>query len=311
LIAKILIFNDWNELEREIMDFKEGTNIQTISENEYYPINFSFFQDIFIDDTDLDDLVDKYNKNCNNYELKLKITSKKRKWVIEIPHKIIYNYIIAQVNSICEIINNIIKNDEGINSVILVGGYCSNEVLISEIKKKLSNKISNFFQPSKPCLAIMEGAVLFGLNPNKIIQRKARYTIGMGTNAKWDDERHSKSGQKYYDKNIESWCCRDCFSIFIKINENVELGQEIINKYCLLNPRYCTLKFYKTLKSDPIFIYEEGVENIGKLRLDAGKDYPPGEREVNVTMRIGGTFIDVKAKHLKSGNSIKIKLDFN
>ena len=137
MIAKILIFNDWNELEREIMDFKEGTNIQTISENEYYPINFSFFQDIFNDDTDLDDLVDKYNKNCNNYELKLKITSKKRKWVIEIPHKIIYNYIIAQVNSICEIINDILKNDEGINSVILVGGYCSNEVLISEIKKKL------------------------------------------------------------------------------------------------------------------------------------------------------------------------------
>ena len=107
MIAKILIFNDWNELEREIMDFKEGTNIQTISENEYYPINFSFFQDIFNDDTDLDDLVDKYNKNCNNNELKLKITSKKRKWVIEIPHKIIYNYIIKQVNSICEIINNI------------------------------------------------------------------------------------------------------------------------------------------------------------------------------------------------------------
>ncbi len=25
----------------------------------------------------------------------------------------------------------------------------------------------------------MEGAVLFGLNPNKIVQRKARYAIGL------------------------------------------------------------------------------------------------------------------------------------
>ena len=31
-----------------------------------------------------------------------------------------------------------IKYDEGINSIILVGGYCSNQVLISEIKRQLS-----------------------------------------------------------------------------------------------------------------------------------------------------------------------------
>jgi len=65
-----------NELERKVMDFKEGTNIQTISENEYYPINFSLFKDIFNDEIDLDTLVEKYNVSVNN-ELKLKIRSKK------------------------------------------------------------------------------------------------------------------------------------------------------------------------------------------------------------------------------------------
>ena len=131
-----LLFNDWHELEREVMDFKEGTNLQTVRENDYYPINFGLFQDIFNNDTDINDLVDKYNQNCDNSELKLKIKSKK-KWVIGFPRKIIFNYIEKQVNSICEIINNILEYDKGINSIILVGGYCSNEVLISEIKKQL------------------------------------------------------------------------------------------------------------------------------------------------------------------------------
>ena len=58
------------------------------------------------------------------------------------PRKIIFNYIEKQVNSICEIINNILEYDKGINSIILVGGYCSNEVLISEIKKLL---LTNLF----------------------------------------------------------------------------------------------------------------------------------------------------------------------
>jgi len=132
-----ILFSDWYELERQVMDFKEGTNLVKIDENEYYPINFGLFKDIFNDDTDINILVDKYNKNCNNNELKLKIKSKK-KWVIEFPHKIIYNYIKDQVNSICKIVNNMIKYDEGINSIILVGGYCSNQVLISEIKRQLS-----------------------------------------------------------------------------------------------------------------------------------------------------------------------------
>ena len=72
-----VLYDDWYELERKIMDFKEGTNLQTLSGNEYYPINFSLFKDIFNDEVDLDSLVEKYNKNVND-ELKLKIRSKKK-----------------------------------------------------------------------------------------------------------------------------------------------------------------------------------------------------------------------------------------
>ena len=157
----------------------------------------------------------------------------------------------------------------------------------------------------------MEGAVLFGLNPNKIVQRKARYTIGMNTNSRWKEKIHSKYGLKVYDELDNIWRCKDCFSIFIKINESIQIGQEIIKNYHFYNPRYCTIRFYKTLKSNPIFINEEDIEEIGKLKLDAGKDFPLEERGFTVTMRIGGTFIDVKAKHLKSGATIKTKLDFN
>jgi len=304
-----ILFSDWYELERQVMDFKEGTNLVKIDENEYYPINFGLFKDIFNDDTDINILVDRYNNNCNNKELKLKIKSKK-KWVIEFPHKIIYNYIKDQVNGICKIINNMINYDEGINSIILVGGYCSNQVLISEIKRQLSNKISNFLKPSKPCLSIMEGAVLFGLNPNKIVQRKARYTIGMDSLQLWDEELHSKNGKKFYSKEKDVWGCSNCFLLFIKVNQTIKLGQEIIKEAHFNLPSYGEMNFYKTLKNNPIFFDEKGIEKIGKLRLDAGKDYPLDERDCIITMRIGGTFIDVKAKHLKSGKTIRTKLDF-
>ena len=166
-----ILFNDWRELEREIDDFKEWTTFQKVNENEYYTISFQLFRDIFNEDTNINFLVDKYNKNCYNDSLKLKILNK-MKWRIGFPYKIIYNYIKMQVNRICQIIKNILENNNGINSMILVGSYCNNEILISEIKNQLSNKITYFLQPSKPSLAIIEGAVLFGLNQNKNIQKK-------------------------------------------------------------------------------------------------------------------------------------------
>jgi len=319
---EVTLYNTWLELERNINDFKEGTknnniniqNVDDLNDVGYYPINLELFKDIYNDEINkkklINNLVEKYNKSVKKDELKIKIKSS-NKWIIVFPHKIIYYYIKEQVKSICELINKILDYEKRINSIILVGGYISNEVLVSEIKNQLSNKIPNFIQPPKPQLSIMEGAVLFGLNPNKIIQRKARYTIGMKSNDIWEEELHSKNGEKYYDKDNKVWRCKDCFSKFITKNQNLKLGQEIINNYTFLDKRYCTMNFYKTDKSDPIFIFEEGIQQIGKLRFDLGKDYPPGERAYTVTMRIGGTFIDVKCKHKKSGKAIKTILDFN
>ena len=254
------LYTDWFELEKKVMKFKEQTNTQAIKENDDCPIDFGLFKNIFNDKTEINTLVKKYNENVKDNNLKLKIKNQKR-WIISIPHKIIYNYIKNQVNSICKLIEEILKNDdEEINSIILVGGYCSNEVLISEIKRQLSNKITNFLQPPKPCLSIMEGAVLFGLNPNKIEQRIARYTFGMNANDYWKEEVHSKNGIKYFDEDDKVFRCKDCFSKFITKNQNIKLGYEIKKSYTFIGQRYCTMKFYKTLKSDPIFIYEEGIE---------------------------------------------------
>ena len=93
-----------------------------------------------------------------------------------IPFKIIYNHTKIQSNSKCQIINDINSKEE-IKTIIFVGGYCSNEILLKLIKSGL-NKITTFLKPSNPSLAIMEGAVLFGIEPSTINIRKSKYTIG-------------------------------------------------------------------------------------------------------------------------------------
>ena len=83
------LFSYWIELERKIKNFKEQANLEKIKNNDKYPIQLDLFQDLFDEDTDINLLINKYNKKC---EEKLKLNVKlKKKWIVEFPYYIIYN----------------------------------------------------------------------------------------------------------------------------------------------------------------------------------------------------------------------------
>ena len=141
--------------------------------------------------------------------------------------------------------------------------------------------------------------------------RKAKYTIGISFDDFWDDKKYSEKGTKYFDNEENEYFWSECFSKFIEINQNIKLGEKIIRKFNMKDKRYCTISLYKTIKPSPTFIFEEGVIFIGKCELDAGKEYDINNREIGITMEFGGTFIEVNAFHIKSGNKVKAKLIFN
>ena len=128
------------------------------------------YEDFF--DEDVKELVYKYNDTLNDNELKLEVKSKK-KWKILFPYKIFDIYIGEKSKSICEEIKKILKKAKeqiniDINKVIFVGGYNSNDVMTLKIGFELNENIPFFLKPSNTYLSILEGAVLFGINPNII-----------------------------------------------------------------------------------------------------------------------------------------------
>jgi len=309
-----VLFGSWCHLEDDIKDFKEGVNSEKIKEKGKYPIRCDVFEDFF--EEDVKELVDKYNNTINDNELKLEVKSKK-KWIILFPYKILDIYIGEQSKSICEEIKKILKRTKdkiniNINKVIFVGGYSSNEVLTSKIGLELNENIPFFLKPSNPYLSIMEGAVLFGINPNIIDTRIAKYTIGLGTRDFWDEKKHSEKGTKIFDEDTKVWRCENCFYKFIEVNQKLNLNEEIPPKsFSMVESRTATLNFYKSLKPNPIFTFENGVEKIAECVLDAEKDYPVGERDFEIKMKLSGTFIDVEGVHIKSGKKCKVNLKFD
>ena len=217
-----------------------------------------------------------------------------------------------QANLICNEIKGILsKTKKEINTIMFVGGYCSNEVIISKIRIGLGEHFY-YLQPSNPSLAIMEGAVLFGINPSIIGIRIAKYTIGLSYSEIWNEEKHSKLGKKKFYEEDNAYRCDNCFYKFIEINQKLEYNKTIkYDDLIMLSARICKLPFYKSIKPNPIFTFEKGVEKILQCELNTGKDYPVGERNLIIELKFGGTYIDVKAIHEKSGKYITVSLKYD
>ena len=128
---KETIFKEWCELEREIKHYKEGITFER-KNNLKFPINFTLFKECFKIES-LQYLINKYN---SNNEIKLDILGEK-KWIIKFPYKIFYNFIEKQAKLIAEEINNNLKPGKNIETIIFVGGYSSNNVLITLINGTL------------------------------------------------------------------------------------------------------------------------------------------------------------------------------
>jgi molecular chaperone DnaK (HSP70) len=240
------LYQNWCDLEKDIRDFKKDSNKEKIENKKYYPISCALFQDFF--EENITDLVNKYNEQLKDNELKLVVKSKK-KWMIEFPYKIIDIYMQEQANQICQEIKDILsRTKKEINTIMFVGGYCSNEVIISKIRNGLGEHFY-YLQPSNPCLAIMEGAVLFGINPSIIGIRISKYTIGLEINTIWDEKKHSNLGEKYFSVEENVYRCKNCFYKFIEINQKLEYNKTIkYDDLVMRYPRSCSLTFYKSIK---------------------------------------------------------------
>ena len=296
------LYNEWKKLEEEIKNIKKITPDQ---KDQSFKINFTILKKFM--NANLKDIIDNFNNSCKK-DWKVTISNEDL-WILEFPYKIIFDLIENHAEKISNQISEICEKEKDIESIIYVGGYCSNDVLINYFKKKF-NKLVHL-KPSRPESAVVAGAVLFGLDPNIIITRKAKYSIGFNCDDVWDERIHGGIGEKYYDNNNNCYKCKNSFHSFIKKGQDIPSNDVIEQSFATMNPRIIVLRFFKSDKVNPVLWTEDGVEEIGNAQLDLGRDYPDNERNFIIKLKFGGTYVDASCYHENSKRELSFPLYFN
>ena len=299
------LYSLWHELQENIKKNKMLTT--NAMKNQTCIINFSIFQD-FTDGAQLKDLVNNWNNVCQE-GWKIGITSEKF-WLLEFPYKIYFDIIESHASKIAEQISEIFSHVNNIESILYVGGYCSNEIIINFLENKFKNL--KHLKPSCPERAVVKGAVLFGINPYLINLRKAPYTIGFNCDDNWDESIHGGKGEKYFDEKFNIYKCRNSFHVLVRKGEDLSSKDNLIEQsFMTMNSRIIRLKFFKSINENPVLWTENGVELIGDEQLDLRKDYPPNERAFKLRLKFGGTYAIASCIHEESGKEYSFPLYFN
>ena len=310
-------YNEWIKFEKKIEEFKKKFISQEEQINGKQSINCYIFQEYYKKDINV--LIENFNKKHKNYELKID-----KNWKIYFPFKIIYDLMDELTDKISKYIFAIIE-EVPIETIIFSGGASVNPILRQLIKDKVSRQLSQdkfmykknlkFVQSHNPEVAISYGSVLFSYDHNIISPRKAKYSFGIKMRDDWNEEMHHNGGIKIYDELDKKDKCENLFSKFIDKNENITSEEEIVKSYKMCFSKV-TVELYKTEYKNITFCDEKDekgnlkIFKFGEFIIDVGDSFDISNRDAEVKMKIGGTFISAEAKYLKTEKSVKISCLF-
>ncbi|KAF9907836.1 hypothetical protein BX616_000313 [Lobosporangium transversale] len=190
-------------------------------------------------------------------------------------------------------------------AIFMVGGFGSSRYLFDRVTAKFATAGRQVRVPPRAELAVVRGAVTYGLHQGSIISRVARRWYGVDSAMDFVpgvDPEEKKTLSR--DGTVR---CKDRFSVYITPGQSVALGECVTKKYmtwCYPRPLDCPL-YVSDSEQEPRYVDEPSVKKLGDFQIpmpDIPGMMPGAEVLVEVKMHFGET--EVRAEALVLGQTV-------
>ena len=199
------------------------------------------------------------------------------------------------VENIVKFVDTVIKNGKtsGLNYIFMVGGFSTSSYLKSALTKEFGGS-RHVLTPEDPALAVVKGAVQFGLRPDSITSRIARKSYGVGVRDLFDPSKHKIEKQVTIDGVLR---CENIFDTIIEKNSSVELDSCIRKVYHLSkNQTNAYFGFCASELDNVVYTDDVDTREIGSITLHSPDTSKGSDRAFDVAYYFGGTDIKITAK---------------
>ncbi|ORX62917.1 hypothetical protein DM01DRAFT_1331025 [Hesseltinella vesiculosa] len=165
------------------------------------------------------------------------------------------------INQVLQLIEQQFRELDGqtIDYLFLVGGFGTSHYLYQRIQDTFRNRIHQIVCPNRAEMAIVRGAVYFGLHPRTITARVSRRTYGINAGLPFDADLDPIETRVTRPDGSER-----CVTGFLPF---VYKGDRIPIDHCIYDSMYI---YYGTIKTTNVTLYATEREGIPRHYTDAG-----------------------------------------
>ena len=193
-------------------------------------------------------------------------------------------------DKICEAIDTLLKKVDGIQRIVLVGGFSESAFLELKITEKFKDIV---LIPKEPGKAVLHGAVMYGGKPTSIATRICPLTYGIAQMVAFKS--HHPAEKKFTIDGKDY--CDDVFHVHIRKGTKVAVDHKGSAKYQKYfrptqNLAQTIIQVYASENTEPEFIDENGCSEIGQAIVELDRSAHMGSK-IWVKLIFGGTELEL------------------
>ena len=217
------------------------------------------------------------------------------------------------VDAICKCLNEDLTKPplSKVSALYMVGSFSKSNYLIKSVRRQTQGSVpaDHIINPPDSSVAIVKGAVMYGINPSIVQERVVSKSYGICILQRFDSTVHSESRAVF--RNKFKWC-KDVYDEFLKCGQRVlNSGEPITKRFFPVEPdqRSMCLRVYSAPRSIK-YIDDRGSKHMANIMVEMPDVTGGVEREVFVEIEFDGPEIHVVARDKTTGQSYDASLDF-
>ena len=217
------------------------------------------------------------------------------------------------VDAICKCLNEDLakRSLSKVSALYMVGSFSKSNYLLESVRQRTHSSVppDHIINPPDSSVAIVKGAVMYGINPNIVQERVAARSYGFRIAVPFDSAKHPKSKAVFHNRVK---MCEDVYDEFLICGHRVlNSGEPFTKRYFPVEPdqRKMRIKVYSaphTVK----YVDDRGSKHMASIVVDMPDLTGGVDREVFVQIEFDGPEIHVVARDENTGKCYDATLDF-
>ena len=212
------------------------------------------------------------------------------------------------IDAVCKCLNADLAQHalSNVRTLFIIGTFSRKEYFHQSVRDRLSTRLlkENIIHPRDGSIAVVKGAVLYGINPS-IVQVAAK-SYGLGVVQPFS-MKHSESKAVFYN-GVKY--CEDCYEEFVECGQICSIDEPILRLRSPVEPdqHSMCIKIYSAPHAVN-YVDDPGCEYLGCIVVNMPDLKGGTDRCVHIEIEFDGSVIHVVAKDENTGNLYDLSLE--